>query len=283
MNKYDLFTYQISPTTTIQTNLFEDELTIESLIANKNKIFKNIFNNKLSFYNRKNKLNYKIEYEDKDFILLRLANIRTIKFEKNFQEEHFTIEPSCLIGFYNDPSIQLIVIESDKTSFGNSFTVLNILEKTIDKELNKHNLSFYPQPKYEEKLLWELFERYEGRIEKLKFEFSKPNLARVNYSLSEELKEASKMLNSETTKVEFEAPKNQSLENLNKDNETLSGMVKSSSEGAGPAKIKLTGVRSWESTENSVKSFSFESLEVEADVKTISKFVEELKSKMKGE
>lgn len=101
--------------------------------------------------------------------------------------------------------------------------------------------------------------------------------------LSDELKEASKLFNSARTKVEFDAPKDQVLENLDENNQPLADLVKASSEGAGPAKLKLTGFRSWETTETSVKSFEFDSLEIESDTQTISKFVEQLKDKMQGE
>ncbi|MFD1770865.1 hypothetical protein [Sphingobacterium suaedae] len=283
MSKFDIFTYQISPLSNYQMGLFDEDITIDQLISRKNKIFESIFDNSLSFFSSRNKLKYKIEHISNEFILLRLANKRTLKIEIDFQSEYKEIEPSCLIAIYNDPEVQLIAIESDKTSFGNSFSVLKILEKAIDRRLTNYNLRFYPQPKYEEKVLWDLLKKYEGRIEKLQFEFSKPNLARVNRSISEDLKEASKILNSATTKVEFEAPKNQALENLNEENQFLSGMVKSSSDGAGPAKIKLTGLRSWESTESTVKSFSIDSLEIEADQKTISTFVKAIKDKLTGE
>lgn len=282
MIKYDIFTYQISPITNAQISLFGKSVSAEELTKNKNEYFASIFEN-LVFFSSRHKLNYKIEFKSKDFILLRLANKKTVKIEKNFQKEYFESEPSCLIGFYNNPKIQLIAIESDRTSFGNSFAVLKILEKAIDKELSEYYLRFYPQPKYEERVLWEMLRKYEGRVEKLQFEFSKPNLARVNESLSDELKEASKLFNSARTKVEFDAPKDQVLENLDESNEPLADLVKASSEGAGPAKLKLTGFRSWETTETSVKSFEFDSLEIESDSETISKFVKQLKEKMQGE
>jgi hypothetical protein len=282
MIKYDIFTYQISPITNIQTDIFGHSYSTDDLNKMKNKFFFDILT-KLEFYSNKNKLNYKIEYKDNEFILLRLANIKRVKLEKNFHKEYYESEPSCLIGIHNNPEIQLLAIESDKTSFGNSFTVLKIFEKAVDKKLKLYYLRFYPQPKYEEKILWELLKKFEGRIEKLQFEFSRPNLSRVNESLSEELREASKALNSAKTKLEFSAPDEQVLENLNKDNTSLSDLVKASSEGAGPAKLKLNGFRSWEKTDNSVKSIEFDSLEIEANDETINKFANEFKNKIKYE
>ncbi|WP_136669331.1 hypothetical protein [Flavobacterium sp. H122] len=282
MIKYDIFTYQISPISNSQFNLFGKNFTYSELVENKNKFFADIFEN-LHFFSSKHRLNYKIEYYDDEFILIRLANKKTIKIEKDFHQEFFESEPSCLVAFYNNPDIQLIAIESDKTSFGNSFSVLKIIEKAIDRKLNDYNLRFYPQPKYEARILWEMLERYDGRIEKLQFEFSKPNLARVNESLSDELKEASKLFNSSKTKIEFNAPEKQVLENLDEDNKQLVDLVKTSSEGAGPAKIKLSGLRSWETTATSVKSIELDTLEIEADTETIRNFVTDLKEILKGE
>jgi hypothetical protein len=282
MIKYDIFTYQISPITNSQFDLFGHNNTIEELIENKNNYFAGIFT-ELTFFSSRHKLNYKIEYKDKNFILIRLANKKTVKIEKNFHKEYFESEPSCLIAFYNKPTIQLLAIESDKTTFGSSFSVLNILERAIEKKLHTFHLRFYPQPKYEDKILWDLFKKYNGRIEKLQFEFTKPNLARVNESLPEELKLASKLFNSAKTSIEFSAPAQSVLENLDEDNQPLIDLVKASSEGAGPAKLKLCGYRSWESTETSVKSIEFDSLEIESDSDTIRTFVNDLKDKMKGE
>ena len=282
MIKYDIFTYQISPITNSQLQLFGDNLSYEELVKRKNIFFADIFND-LTFYSSRHKLNYKIEYADKEFILIRLANKKTVKIEKDFHSAYFDSEPSCLIGFYNDPEIQLIAVESDKTSFGNSFAVLKILEKAIDKKLNSFNLRFYPQPKYEERVLWEMLKQYEGRVEKLQFEFTKPNLARVNESLSDELKEAGKLLNSAKTKIEFNAPDEQVLENLTEDNSQLADLVRTSSEGAGPAKLKLNGLRRWETTATSVKSIELDTLEIESDANTIRNFVESLKDLLKGE
>lgn len=282
MIKYDVFTYQISPISNAQFNLFGENFSHDELVKSKNEFFARIFD-ELTFYSSRHKLNYKVEYFDKEFILIRLANRKTIKLEKGFHEEFHEIEPSCLVGFYNDPKIQLVAIESDKTSFGNSFSVLKIIENALNRELDNYNLAFYPQPKYEARILWDMLEKYSGRVEKLRFEFSKPNLPRVNEALSEELKAAGKVFNSATTKIEFDAPEKQVLENLDQNNKQLVDLVTTSAEGAGPAKIKLTGLRSWETTENSVKSIELDTLEIEADQETIRSFVSELKGILRGE
>lgn len=155
LTKYDVFTYQISPVTNYQPELFGRQISQEELVRNKNAYFRDIFQENVSFFTKKHSLNYKIEFSDDDFILLRIGNRRTVAIERDFHREYYESEPSCLVAIYNDPNIQLLAIESDKSSFGNSFTVLAILEKAFDKKLSGYHLRFHAQPKYEAYVLWD--------------------------------------------------------------------------------------------------------------------------------
>jgi hypothetical protein len=268
----------MNPTPFTQLSLFEKQLTRDELMGNKNTYFNEIFNSYLHFYHRRYKLNYKIEYRSEDFILLRLANRKTVHIEKEFHKESFESEPSCLVAIYNDPKIQQIAIESDKTSFGTSFTVVRVVERAFERELSKLNLGINIHPKYEEKEFWDLLRKYENQIEGIRFEFEYPNLSQINKTLSDELKEASKSLNSETTKIEFSAGDTKVLDNLVENNAELSGLVKTSAAGGGPAKLKIKGLRRWESTDNKTKSFEIDQLEVDATEEMILEYIKELKS-----
>ncbi|MAC94589.1 MAG: hypothetical protein CMC96_03710 [Flavobacteriales bacterium] len=282
LNKFDIFTYQLSPVSRPQLGLFDENLTREQLMERKNKLFHEVFKAEVSFYHRRFKLNYRIEHIDKEFILIRLANKKTVSIEKEFHRETFESEPSCLIAIYNKPEIQIMAIESDRTSFGTSFTVAKLLTRTLERELNRLNLRIAINPKYEEKEFWQLIDRFSGQIEKLRFEFEYPNLPRVNDTLSEELKQASRNLKSEKTKIEFDAAKNEVLDNLDEDNSELSDLVKASSEGAGPAKIKVKGYRHWETTANKVKSVEFDELEVDLPNTEVEDYVQALKDLLKN-
>jgi hypothetical protein len=258
--------------------LFDNQLSREQMMEKRNSYFNEIFYQKLSFFHRRNKLNYKIEYQSDDFILLRLANKRVVHIEREFHRESFESEPSCLVAIYNTPESQYLLVESDKTSFGTSFTVIRVLERAFERELEKLNFQIKIHPKYEEKEFWKLLDKYPYQIEGLKFEFEYPNLPRVNQYLSDELRTASKSLNSGKTKIEFGASNNNILDNLVEENDELNSLVKTSAEGAGPVKIKVKGLRRWESTDNKVKSFEFESLEVEAPEDRVNEYVGALKN-----
>lgn len=283
LSKFDIFTYQLSVVPFIQLGLFDEHLSKNDLMDRKNYFFDEIFNSQLNFYHRRNKLNYKIEFRSNEFILLRLANKRLVHIEREFHRESFESEPSCLVGIYNTPETQYLLVESDRVSFGASFTVVRIIEKAFEKELSKLNFRINIHPKYEEKEFWNLLNRYPYQVEGLRFEFEYPNLPRVNQYLSDELKQTSKTLNSSKTKVEFLAPDNSYLDNLVEENTELNSLVKTSAEGAGPVKIKVKGLRRWESTDNKVKSYEFDSLEIDAPKGLVADYVEGLKNLLNHE
>lgn len=283
LNKFDIFTYQLSVIQRIQLNLFDKQFSREQMMEKRNSFFNEIFKQKLTFYHRRNKLNHKIEYQSNDFILLRLANKRVVHIEREFHRESFESEPSCLVGIYNTPQTQYLLVESDKTSFGTSFTVVRVLQRAFERELEKLNFQIKIHPKYEEKEFWKILDKYPQQVEGLRFEFEYPNLPRVNQFLSDELREASKSLNSGKTKIEFSASNENILDNLVEENDELNSLVKTSAEGAGPVKIKIKGLRRWESTDNKVKSYEFESLEVEAPAEQVNEYVDGLKNLLSNE
>lgn len=284
LSKFDIFTYQLSTISqSVQLSLFDTQLTSEEIFKKKNEILNLIFNADLSFYHRRHKLKYKIEYFSNDYILLRLANIKTVHIEESFHRKSFTSEPSCLIVIDNTSSSQTIGIESDKASFDNSFTIVKIIQKALERSLNKHNLKIKFNPKYEEKDLWNLLNKHYKQIEGLKFEFEYPNLPRVNKYLSDELRDISKTLHSDKTRLEFIAGDKNNLENLNPNNHNLNNLVKASAEGAGPVKIKIKGYKRWEMPGNKVKSVEYDELEIDAPPAMIDNYVLNLIERINNE
>lgn len=275
--KYDLYSYQLKPLT---GQLFTIDVDKQQKVfkENKNNIFADVFREDLEFYHRRHKLKYVVEFLSNDFILVRLANKKIIKFERDFVRTKFDSEPSCLIAIYNTPEKQIIAIEADKTSFGRSFTVKTLLERFLGKELKNYNLGLSIQPKYEVQEFWHLIEKYEGRVEKLSFEFKYPNSPDVNKTINEELKDISKNLNSNKTRLEFGAEKNEVLTNLSEENTDLSNLAKASAEGAGPAKLKIKGFKRMVTTaDNKVKSFEFDELETDLPSENKVEYIEALK------
>jgi hypothetical protein len=280
--KFDVFTYQMSPVSVEQLDFFVSQPTAEERMKLKNNLLFDVVAEGLVIYHRKYKLNYRVEYMEPEFMVLRLANKKSVSIEKQFHRETFESEPSCLVAIYNDPEIQIIAIESDKTSFATSFTVAKLLQRSMERGLKNFGLKIAVKPKYEEKEFWDLVDRYAGEIEKLRFEFQYPNLGKVNRTLSDDLKEASRSMGSDTTRVEFNAAEDEVLKNIDPENQELSGLVRASAEGAGPAKIKMKGRRSWESTENKVKFTEYWEMEASGPPSAIKDYIEGFKDNLRN-
>jgi hypothetical protein len=224
-------------------------------------------------------LKYKILFRDTEYILLRIANKKSVKIEREFQRAEFESNPSITIIIHNHPQTQIIAVESDRISFVSSFAVIKIIQRCFEKNLQRLNFDIRINPIYEEKEFWNIVNKHEKKIERLVFEFDYPNSPRVNKLLSEELKEVAKSLNSKKTKVEFDAENNQILDNLDDNNSKLNDLVSTSAAGAGPAKLRIKGLRGWLSTGDKVKSIELDEIEIESTGTEIAEFVEKSKSK----
>lgn len=269
MEKFDVFTFQLSTLPVVQQSLFSKPIPFEELYEKKNEYFNEIFNEKLSFFHRGKKLNYQIVHRDNDLIILQLANRKKVRLEVEFKSMDYESQPSCFIIISNDPEIQIIAIEADGYSFGSSFTIVRILQKCFESRLSKLGFNIHINPMYEEKEFWEIVARNSQMIERLKFEFVYPNLPRVNKNLSDELKEASKLLDSQKTNIEFNAAEKEILSNIDSSNRNLESLVKASAAGAGPIKIKLRSSRKWLSTGDKVKNVLIDSEQIKDRTKLL--------------
>ncbi|WP_420582069.1 hypothetical protein [Reichenbachiella sp.] len=280
--KYDIFTFQLRPKRNIQTHLWNENLTAEEIMDRKNGLFSQSLDEHIGFYTRRGKLNYQVKHKDDESFLFRLANKKTVHLEQEFHRESFPSEPSCAIMIWNNPDYQMIAIESDRTSFGSSKSVKNILEKALSRKLEGVNLDIAIHPNYDESDFWDLVDRYDKEVQNIKFEFEYPNLPAVNKTINETLKQASKAIRSDKTKLEFSASKGDILDNVDVGNEQLTNLVKASSEGAGSVKLKMKGYRRWETTGNNMRHEEFDSLEVdlssEESANWVASFIERLRS-----
>jgi len=262
-SKFDLYTYQLSPVRNTQYNLFQSSTPQDELILKKNSIFYEVCTTDLPIFHRSKRLKYKIEYLEEHFILLRIANKKIVAIEKEFHRNEFESEPSCLVAIYNDPEIQVMAVESDKTSFGNSKTVIKLLQKALSKELQKASLRISIQAQYEESAFWQLVRKYDSKIDKLQFTFEHPNLPRVNKFLSDEIKKLSTGISSSRTTILFDAGIGGILD-VDESNEELNLLVKASSSGAGPIKIRPKGSKRFETTAYNNRSIFFDQLDIDS-------------------
>jgi len=98
----------------------------------------------------------------------------------------------------------------------------------------------------------------EKSIKKLRFEFNYPNLPRVTKNLNSALKNASEIVNSTRSAIEFNAEEEKTLQNINANNKTINGLVKASAEGGTPIKMRVKGYKKYVETGNKAKTIEFD-------------------------
>ena len=88
-------------------------------------------------------------------------------------------------------------------------------------------------------------------MQQIDFKFIKPNLASISKALPEDFKDFSNNVNSHESHIVLKAPKNGILENIDKKNKDINGLVNYTSNGAGDIKMKIKGITKKISTDES--------------------------------
>ena len=229
MSKFDIYTFQFSPIIEDGTLSFEDiEAERKRIMENKNEFFEEVLTS-ATFVHRSKSLPLVVEYSDQDLKVIRIANIKTIEIERDFVKE------------WTDTKV-----------------VSSILNKTFNYKLRHYNLAIKINKEYNAQDFWDIASQYEKSIKKLRFEFNYPNLPRVTKNLNSALKNASEIVNSTRSAIEFNAEEKKTLQNINANNKTINGLVKASAEGGTPIKMRVKGYKKYVETGNKAKTIEFD-------------------------
>lgn len=273
------FRYQIVPIGDkyIQTEFFPNIInTKEDLIKNKNKIFYNLVT-KLKDYTAKSELNIDIKFDNNRFVILRMAAKRELKRNtKDFKLEKIDNWPFIIIIIDNDPMIQKIYIQSNKKAFKDYLTVKNILENTFNEKLQLSQLHISIESIYDEQQFWDLIKKYDTKLLQVRFELITPNLSNISKTLTDELKNLSKLSNAIKTDIIINSEKNSSLK-IDENNDTIKDLVDYSSQGGGNISIKARGYSKMQHTKKYAKEKRIDELEISGqDKKTIIDIIKNL-------
>lgn len=252
--KFDEYRFHFKPTQ--QASLFGQGMT------KKNEIFDEILKGGIIFTYKGRQLNFIKHDLGKNKYYIRLANVRKTKLEKNFKSQYFDNEPSCNIFIWNDPQEQKILIESDKTSFNDSLVVAKILQKAFTPSLNSEDLHIDIRKEIQETEFWNLVKKYENKIKEIEFNLIYPNLPAAHKNISDELKEASKILKADESSIAFTAKDGGHLENVNEQNKYLSDLNTTASIQGAPITIKVKDYKSKIKTGKTTKSLEISDTEI---------------------
>lgn len=242
---FDAYRYQILPTSKeIQTRIDDPDLTYKKLVAKKNKIFKEILlNENVSFRGRDSELVHSSEEVSENYIALHFGIPKKDVIEKpDFTKEEIIRYPDLKIFIDNDRDEQILLVQRNYRAVNKTDSVSRLLEKSINKYLEKQQLRVYIQPIYTEAVFWELVKKYDKQITRLTFEFIRPNLANISGGLADDLRSFQEDSNAHKGKLQLDAPSKGTLE-IDPKSKEINGLVEYSSKGGGDISIKVKGLR----------------------------------------
>lgn len=270
MALFSIYTYQFSPV--IDGDLFSEVLfERKKIMSQKNTVFERII--KETKYVHRNKiLSAQLIFIQGDIIAFRLANRKTVRLEKKFQEEVEINEPSSLVIIYNSSFEQRIAIEQNTNAFSETEVVAKILRNSFVKVLKRFNLSITIRKEYQKQEFWSFVQEHTENIEMLRFEFDYPNLPRVSKCIEDLIKDVSEETLSTKTRFELNSGENNNLK-ITEDNNQITNLAKASSESGNPIIMKVKGYKSFFKTGKTTRTVELDEVEVEAknieDIKNV--------------
>lgn len=132
--------------------------------------------------------------------VLRIANNKKTKIEKDFNFVELENHPSCLVIIDNRKDRQVISIEKNK-AFNNTDYVAKVIQCSFQKYLAKFRLSLDVKGKYHTAEFWQVVDKamdLKG-VESVEFPFPYPNLSEVTDMVGDYFTDWAKRTNSEPT------------------------------------------------------------------------------------
>ncbi|MBK8112875.1 MAG: hypothetical protein IPK46_22540 [Saprospiraceae bacterium] len=167
--------------------------------------------------------------------------------------------------------MQKIAISVNSEAFSSPHVVKNILKKTLIRDLKEFGLNIELEQMFDQIKFWKCVQKYKGSITYINFQYIKPNLADISKSLPIAFRNFSENTNSHESQITIKAPQNGTLENINKDNEDINGLVAYTAEGAGNIKMKVKSIRKQLSTKDNPTTLQIRELDLEGPAEQLIK------------
>tara|TARA_B110001469_G_C9600511_1_gene298367 strand:+ start:163 stop:1017 length:855 start_codon:yes stop_codon:yes gene_type:complete len=263
-HRFEIYRYQLLPIDRFfQGELFGDVKSVDDLIAKKNKIFSEYLRELRIISGKQTQMIARFLGVEDEFFLYRFAANRSLVREtEDFTEEELDNWPSFLVGIWNHPDEQYIIVEERREAFQHTDTVTNAIVSSLSPKLKNKQLSIYIESLFKEEEFWKIVDRYEGKITDIKFELITPNMANISGVLSDDLKALAKASNTARTNLQIRAPDDSAL-SVEKTDEQIKGLVEYSSEGGGNISLRAKGVRRRVQTAKTKKSFEVDEIQIQ--------------------
>lgn len=274
---FELFRYQLLPVDRhLQVDFINGFESVEELVERKNDIFGRALREVSQFSHPRTDVVAKLLYAEQDFFLYRMAANRSIHREtREFADEYIDNWPSVLVAVWNHPEVQLIAVQRRAAAFQHARSVVRMILDSVEPKLSSAHLSSHFEPLFEVERFWALVHRFEGRIQSIDFEFITPNMANISRSLSQDLRQFAKEMNSVKNNLRIAADP-ESVIHADESNSTLTGLVEYSSAGGGNITMKISGLKKKYQTSKSVKTVSVDELDVDGPAAEVAAILKNL-------
>lgn len=246
---FHIFRYHLNPLSNDlqQLQLFPNEMkSPEELKERKNDFFNETLN-ELDFYkDERNPL--KVEHNENEYFLIKLAQKKSTKIVQDFEDFEINNEPFVYIIINNNPEVQKIAISENSDAFSEPKVVRNILIKLFNKGLSKYGLGVGIEEMFKKESFWKFVNSHRSEIKLIDFKYIRPNLANISKSLPQDFRDFTDSVNSKESHIVIKAPDKGILENIDKSNNIINGLVEYTSEGAGDIKLQIKGYKKRYST-----------------------------------
>jgi hypothetical protein len=245
-----------------QVSMFpKKRMKTSEIIQKKNVFFDTVLSSLTDSKNNTNPI--RLHDHDDEYYVFKIAQKKTTRITQDFKNQFISNEPYSYVIINNNNNIQKIAISENGEAFSNTQVVKNILSKVFKKELEKFQLNIAIEPLFDSKNFWEYVEKYKNDLTYINFQYIKPNLASISKSLPEDFKKFAEKVNSHESHLSIKAPDNGILENINKQNPIINGLVEYSSQGAGNIKLKVKKIRKQLNTSDKPVIQQIDELEIE--------------------
>ena len=274
---FNIYRYQLLPTERQHQGMLFDYKTVEDVIKNKNKIFRNEISKKRFLQTRRLKTIIASIFEKDDIFVFRVGVNRDLRRETmDFKQETLDTWPHVLVAIWNHPDKQLIAVQKNSAAFSDTQTLINILSRNLNRHFNAYKLGIFINPIFETRHFWDIVERNEGKIQAINFKFITPNMSNISGAIADALKEVSRNTNSVENELGLKAAPKSSL-TLSQEDPHVSSLLDYSSKGGGSASIKLKNIRQKIKTGENIKEIEIDEIDITSDdPKGIVRLIEQL-------
>lgn len=273
---FQIYRYHLLPISNDrQTALFtEEKPSVEDIKKNKNLYLSEVLE-KINYYND-NRYPLKVEHHENNFYFIKLAQKKSATIVQNFKDFEIENEPFVYIIINNDDKVQKIAISDNKNAFSSPNVVKNILKDLLISGLKQYSLNIEIEELFNSENFWKFVNQHKYALQQIDFKFIKPNLANISKSLPEDFRRFAENVNSHESHITIKAPQNGILENIDKQNPNIEGLVNYTSEGAGDIRLKIDGFSKKYSTKQNPVLVKITSLSLEGPAEQIIKTYQEL-------